>query len=149
MDQKKIFLRAVEPGDMDLLYRWANDTNVRQNSFQTAPIPYEDHEKWLKLHLNDDTCIFYILMVDDKPIGQIRLTTVGGFAEINYSIDTLWRGKGYGGEMIRLVVEEVKRNYPSIKILTAKVKPGNIPSAKCFENNNFVKAFEEFKLELG
>ena len=33
--------------DADVLWRWANDPETRQNSFNTSPILYEEHVAWL------------------------------------------------------------------------------------------------------
>ena len=41
-----IFLREALQLDVELLYKWANDPIVRQNSFQTEEIPHDTHREW-------------------------------------------------------------------------------------------------------
>ena len=88
-----VYLRDATQSDMDLLYAWANDPAVRKNSFKSNPIPYEDHIKWFKHIMEDDNVLQFIMMDDEKPVGQIRLNVDGDEAEIGYSIAAECRGK--------------------------------------------------------
>lgn len=132
-----VFLRKAENGDMDLLFKWANDPVVRSNSFNTDPIPYENHVKWFNKMMEDPSVLQFILMEDDIPVGQIRLNVEGNEAEIGYSIGSEFRGKGYGHEILKLVVDEVKERYTEIESLIAKVKPENVASNKLFESDGY------------
>lgn len=132
-----VFLREADKNDRDLLFKWANDPVVRSNSFNTAPIPYENHVKWFNKMMDDSTVLQFILMDDDTPVGQIRLNVDGEEAGIGYSIGSEFRGKGYGLLILKLVKEEVKQNYPEIRRLVAKVKPGNVASNKIFQIANY------------
>lgn len=133
----KVFLRKAEKDDMDLLFKWANDPVVRSNSFNIDPIPYEDHVKWFNKMMEDETVHQFILMDDDTPVGQIRLNIDGEDAEVGYSIDSEFRGKGYGHKILQLISEEVQRNCHEIHRLVAKVKHDNIPSNKLFQNEKY------------
>ncbi|MBE5907621.1 MAG: GNAT family N-acetyltransferase [Lachnospiraceae bacterium] len=132
-----VFLRKAEAEDIDLLFRWANDSVVRSNSFNSNPISYENHEKWFNKMMKDPTVLQFILMDDDNPVGQIRLSVDENDAEIGYSIGSEFRGKGYGHRILQLVTEEVKRNYPEIVNLIAKVKPENTASNTLFIKEKF------------
>ncbi len=132
-----VYLRKIREEDMDLIYRWANDPIVRNNSFHTEPIPYENHIVWFKKTLTDPMSLQFILMDENTPIGQIRLNIVDTTAEISYSISSDFRGKGYGHHIIRLMTDEVEKNYPKIDRIIAKVKPNNEASKKLFESENY------------
>lgn len=134
---KSVYLRKAEISDMKLLYTWANDPIVRQNSFNTATILLEDHMKWFNRIMNDDNVIQYILMSEDIPIGQIRLNIEGTTAEIGYSIGAEYRGCGYGHKILKLMINEIKDTRPEVKELVAKVKPGNIASKSLFEDEGY------------
>ena len=56
-----LYLKKVEPTDVDLLYQWANDSEVRKNAFHTEPILYENHVKWFANVLADASMYQYIL----------------------------------------------------------------------------------------
>lgn len=142
----KLFLRKVGWEDMDLLYQWVNEPEVRENAFHTETIPYEAHKKWFHHLMEDDNQILYILILDNNPIGQIRITICGDYAEIDYSITQEKRGLGYGKEMIKLLVDTVCTHHPAIIKLIAKVKPSNTVSAYCFEKNNFQETYRHYEL---
>lgn len=132
-----VFLRRAEKVDMDLLFKWANDPVVRSNSFNTEPIPYENHVKWFNKIMEDETVLQFILMDGDTPIGQIRLNIDGEDAEIGYSIGSEFRGKGYGHKILQLTANEVRTNHPEIRSLIAKVKPENKASNKLFVSEGY------------
>ena len=99
---QELFLREVTEADAKLLLDWRNEGSVRENSFHTEIIAYEDHVNWLGRKLEDDAEIMRILMCAGKPVGQIRLSRDESGVEISYSIDKDFRGCGYGKEIIRL-----------------------------------------------
>lgn len=149
MNHKTLYLRKAEPADMELLLEWANDKSVRKNAFHTAKISYEEHQRWFKKLLADETQVQYILTDGTSNIGQIRIGICDGCAEADYSIAVKYRGKGYGKEIIRLLTETVKRDFPEIKKITGKVKPENDVSIHCFADNGFCEIYRayEYKLE--
>lgn len=144
-----VFLRKAERKDIDLLYKWANDPVVRKNSFNSKTISYESHIKWFDRIICDPTILLYILMVDDTPVGQIRLDVEDGEAEISYSIDSEFRGKGYGRIILQLIAREVNMNHQNIITLVAKVKPDNIISKNLFESEGYKMIYACYTLKNG
>lgn len=132
-----VYLRKAIQEDIDLLYRWANDPVVRENSFNVEPIPYETHRNWFNRIMKDENTAQFIMMDEETPVGQIRLSIDEDTAEIGYSIDPGFRGRGYGRTIIQLINEKVKTEYPGIKKLVAKVKPANIASKDIFEKEGY------------
>lgn len=53
--------------DCDLLFEWANYPMVRQNSFSTKAITYDEHVNWFKNIMERKDCVQYIYMEGDKP----------------------------------------------------------------------------------
>ena len=143
-----VFLRRVKHDDLDLLYQWANDPLVRNNSFNTDPIPYKNHVEWFNKMMSDSSVLQFILMDDDTPVGQIRLNVDGEEGEIGYSIGSEFRGQGYGHMILQLVADEVRRSYPEIKCLIAKVKPENVASSTLFEFAGYDKSYICYTLEI-
>ena len=133
-------LRQVNPADVDLLYEWANDPEVRKNAFHTEPIPYENHVKWFSKMLEDPSVYQYILYWNELPIGQIRLNVEDGEALIGYSISAEYRGKGFGRKLLELVREQLAADKISSVIkLIGQVKYENQASARAFEKCGFTK----------
>ena len=141
-------LRKVNSSDIDLLFQWANDSQVRNNAFNTNIIPYDDHKEWFYNLLHDYDQIQYIFELNDKPIGQIRFVISNNEALIDYSISYGLRGNGYGRKMLEMAKDEVIKERPEIKKLIGQVKKGNDASSKCFTDCGYYESFTQFELDI-
>lgn len=126
-----LYLRKVVEEDAGLLLDWRNESSVRQNSFHSEIIEYEDHVNWLRKKLADEREKLFILMQDDMPVGQIRLSNDGHEVEISYSIDCRYRGKGYGKNIIHMA-EKVLRKEQYRGRIVGLVKKENEASRHVF-----------------
>ena len=144
----KLRLRDIETTDIDLLFRWANDPTVRQNAFNTEPIPYEDHRAWFVKMLADKDVQQYILCNDNTPLGQIRLNIEDNKAVIDYSIDKEWRGRGLGAKMVLMAEEVLKTKITDVIYCVAQVKYGNAASARVFEKCGYDADNQEKYIEF-
>lgn len=142
------YLRTATEQDMDLLFEWANEASVRANSFKSGRITYEEHMKWYQTLLSQNDAKQYIFMCDNEAIGQIRVTVKEETAEVGYSICNQKRHMGYGKEMIRLLAEQVRKDFPQVQRLVAKVKPENTASSKIFLNLGYVEKYRFYELEM-
>lgn len=131
------YLRAATKADMDLLFEWANDPQVRKNSFSTKKISYEEHKKWFEDLLKDKKRKQYIYVVDGKEIGQARVELDKDTAKISYSICAAKRGLGFGGLLLRMVCLQAKQDFPEILKFIGEVKPENEVSQKVFLGAGF------------
>lgn len=146
--QNKYYLREASMKDMDLIYRWANDSEVRKNSFSSDYIVYEDHQKWYTEMLKRNDIKQYIFVYNKNDIGQIRIRIEGNQGEIGYSIGRKYRGYGYAKLMIEEFVNRIARDVPQVEYLTAKVKPSNTASRKVFTSCGYDEAYEVFELKI-
>lgn len=144
----RTYLRNATEADMDLLFVWANDLVVRKNSFSTEAITYEEHKEWYRRLLTREDCAQYIYMCGGEAVGQARVTLSGETAEIGYSICAEKRGMGHGKELLRLLQAQVKKDFPDIKTLTARVKTGNLASQSAFLGVGYTKVYEAFELAV-
>lgn len=144
LEGKALRLRKAHPEDCELLWKWANDSEVRACSFSTKPIPWDTHVSWFSKQLKDSSCHFLIGINDkDKPIGQVRFDTWDNeHAAISISLDSNQRGLGYGTLLINLGVDELLRQTP-VKTIHAWIKPYNLASCKVFEKTQFKRLTEE------
>src|SRR5439155_24419262 len=92
--------REARMADADLLWRWANVRETRQNSFTSSPIPYEEHVSWLAQRLGSDTTRTWIFSDGDAPVGQVRIDISGAIAEIGITVAPERRGRGCGKAML-------------------------------------------------
>ena len=149
---QELFLREVTEADAKLLLDWRNERSVRENSFHSEIIAYEDHISWLIRKLGDPAEIMRIMMCGKMPVGQIRLSRDENGVEISYSIDKDFRGCGYGKEIIRLG-EALLKEQGYKGILKGLVKKGNEASRKVFLSLGYRESekedFLEYTKELG
>jgi RimJ/RimL family protein N-acetyltransferase len=131
-------LRVVEAKDVDVLFSWTNDPDVRKNSFNQEKITYEVHCNWFRKKIADPNVIMLIAEIDEIPAGQIRLEgTVNEEWGINFSIANEFRGKGIGTRVLKEAGEYISRTKgPSC--LIGKVKAQNIASQKAFYYSGFL-----------
>lgn len=137
-----ICLRKCDIGDCDLLYQWSNDKIVRQNAFNTSPIPYSDHVNWFGKSLESNTRFIFICMMDSIPVGMIRIDVDNTEATISYLVDQKHRGIGVGTHMLKLLQDIVANDYKNIEKLIGLVKKENTASCKAFEKVGY-DSFEE------
>ena len=145
---KNCYLRKATNEDIDTLYEWVNDPAVRQSAFNTQKIQYEEHVNWFNQMIQDPNKIQYIMMRDKTPIGQIRLTIEGECVDIDYSISKKYRGVGYGREIVRLAMDQVRLECPNVKKMIGRVKPTNDTSRRCFIRNGFQVKFQQLDFDL-
>ncbi len=135
----RIRLRKVREEDCELLWRWANDPEVRRVSFSSEPILWEEHKNWFRSKISDQNCIFYIaLEKNDIPIGQTRFDIKGDEANISISLDKIYRGKGYGNELIKISSERIF-NDSKVNLIHAYVKNSNKISAISFLKAGYIQ----------
>lgn len=137
---EQVVLRAATEKDMERLYVWANDKEVRKNSFQQEEIPLERHQQWFKNQLRNENCDIWICEVSGEPVGQVRMTYEGETAYIAYSIAGEHRGKGYSRAMLACAEEQVRKEKHNIRYFLAEVKLENIASQRVFEHLDYTGA---------
>ena len=142
------YLRRATESDMELLFEWANEQQVRENSFSTRKITYEEHQAWFRRLLNSEDCQQYIYMNGDEAIGQIRVTVYENTAEIGYSICKEKRQQGYGKAILRLICEQMRRDFPEVQKLSGKVKSNNMASRNAFLDTGFEEKYSVYEIAV-
>ncbi len=127
------YLRKANKSDLETTFRWANDEEVRKNSFHSEAISLEEHTRWFLRKIIEEAVDYFIYGTEETPIGQIRLDYTGTMGVISYSIDQAYRRQGHGERMLRLAEQEVKRIRKNITCLEAEVKQSNPGSMRRFQ----------------
>jgi UDP-2,4-diacetamido-2,4,6-trideoxy-beta-L-altropyranose hydrolase len=131
-------IRTATDADRRLLWDWANDPGVRAVSFQREPIPWADHVAWFETHSRDPNCFLYIVENNSQPVGQVRFEVSTTSAEVHISLVSAARGRGYGGEALRLGCADLRRLAGVTRII-AHVQRSNTASIRAFEKAGFVQ----------
>ena len=134
--------RKVNLNDARLIFNWANDPEVRNNSFNTNEIVWDEHVKWFHKKIQTDS-VWLILEKQNKPVGVIRFDKGDSSYILNYSIAKEFRGFGYGKKIVELGIENLVNQKKEINTIEAHVKLNNQASQKIFHSLGFEKFFLE------
>lgn len=130
-------LRRVIPEDLQLLFEWANDPEVRRHSFNPEPILLEDHTRWFQAKLDNPNAMLYLAEADGKPAAHIRFDLNQGIATISYLIGADFRGKGLGHTVLLKGIHQLLQDRPDVKSVVGLVEQQNTASVRSFEKAGF------------
>ena len=145
--QGPISLRPAIAADEALLLRWANDPQVRANSFSPKPIAPADHHHWFQAGLaNPNRLLLIAKATDGCPIGQIRFdrqpsSTEGGArqATVDLSLDRCARGHGLAFELVQLGLRAMEQRWGQTTDAVAEALSSNTASNACFARAGFTQ----------
>lgn len=147
-----LYLKLANNEDCNLLFQWVNDKDVRKNAFNTSNIMFKEHLMWFRNKMNSDNCYIFIFYNVQSPVGQIRIDIRNYKGVIDYSIDSIYRGHGYGTKILFLLENQILIQNIRVNKLVAQVKYSNTISQKSFEKNRYKKTqkknFIEYVKEL-
>lgn len=139
MNINECSIRRATIDDMLLYFEWANDPDVRQNSFNQNPITLEEHEQWFQKKVLSSTSYLYVLECGGKPAGQIRFDEIEPHTfEIDFTIAPDMRGYGIGIQLLKLGILELANVIDTQFIVRGIVKNTNIASVKSFLRAGFI-----------
>jgi UDP-2,4-diacetamido-2,4,6-trideoxy-beta-L-altropyranose hydrolase len=134
-------LRPARFSDLWLYHWWANDPDVRQQSFNSNLIPLTEHRSWFIERLNSTSTLLRVLEDGDGlPLGQIRFERFAqndSLAVIGFSLDRLARGRGLGLLLLELGLAELERYWGPGCEAYAEVRSENHASCRTFVRAGF------------
>ena len=133
-----IRFRTAQPEDAKILWEWTNDPATRQASFQSEPIPWEDHLKWLDSTLSNASRELLIVENDaHTPIAQVRFDQDNDdLFTISISLSPALRGLGLAPLIIQKAGIHLHSQHPSATI-EAWIKTENTASIRSFERAGY------------
>jgi spore coat polysaccharide biosynthesis predicted glycosyltransferase SpsG/GNAT superfamily N-acetyltransferase len=137
-DIEDIQFRKATREDSYQLWRLANDTKVRRNSFNPEPISYEQHLRWFEKKLESSSSIIYVLDVSGVLLAQVRYDGKDETAEIDYAVIPGFRRKGLGTRILEITSENACREL-GVSGVQGIVKKDNKASASSFLKAGFEK----------
>jgi RimJ/RimL family protein N-acetyltransferase len=130
--------RKANEADIQLFFDWANDSSVREQSYNSSVIDFENHKKWFESKLEDKSCLLFVFQNEDKlNVGQIRMQKENEKEFlIGISIASEHRGKGFAKEMLQMASDYFLDSNPNFQI-NAFIKETNLSSKHAFEKAGF------------
>ncbi|MDH3348774.1 MAG: UDP-2,4-diacetamido-2,4,6-trideoxy-beta-L-altropyranose hydrolase [Desulfobulbaceae bacterium] len=136
-DSHELRLRSACEQDIVLYYNWANDPQVRENAINTEAISWVTHQEWFTNKLHDENSHLFVLETAGLPVGQIRFDRQGDEVCIDYSLDVIVRGRGWGSNLVALGINRMQQIEPIG--FRAIVKVGNEASCSVFRRLGFAE----------
>ena len=131
----KFSLREARAEDIHLYFAWANDPEVRQQSFRAEAISWREHEAWFAQRLAEAVLL---IALDEAgvPLGQVRFERAEGRWILHYSVAPEFRGVGLGAKMLAAAIAALRGRHPGARLRGA-IKPGNTASLRVFSALGF------------
>ena len=139
MHADELKLRDVKDGDCRDLYDWRNHPIIRENSFNTSPFSFDEHQTWFKQKRQSSQTTIYIGCYKGHKVGVIRFEDEKDGIKVNVMLNPDYIGKGLGTRLIELGVEKLKQQNKTGKAIIAEIKEDNVASQKAFEKAGFKK----------
>lgn len=145
-NEYKVFLRALEPEDIDILYNWENDTSFWSISNTKAPFSKELLRKYIDscnqydIYSNRQLRLVISLKENAEPIGLIDLFDFepeNRKAGVGILIASeKWRCKNYAFEALDTFIEYAFSTL-NLRQLYAQIETDNHASISLFNKCNF------------
>ncbi len=133
-----ITYRFANINDLETYFNWLNDPQVREFSFSSEKISFEEHSLWFKDKILNQNYFFFIFQNNkNELIGQVRIQKSDqNQSTIGISVCSEHRGNGYGKKMLKLATLYFFNLNPNFEI-NAFIKKENNSSMKIFQSAGF------------
>ena len=141
-----IRLRAPEPEDLEVMFRFENATDVWEISNTTGPYSRFQLKQYIEQAQNDlfadrQLRMMIVRAEDDVVIGTIDITEFSPMharGEVGIAIRKEYQGNGYAKEALRLLCDYVF-SFLYLKQLIVHISVDNEASIRLFESCGFVR----------
>lgn len=143
-----IQLRALEPEDLEILFKWENNTNIWNVSNTLTPFSRFIIKQYLENYHKDIYELKELRLIIDLKHDNNKFTAIGlidlfdfdpfhNRAGVGIVINnTNERGKNYATNALKLLIE-YSFNYLKLNQLYCNIATSNAPSLKLFKNCGF------------
>ena len=143
LENEKIKLRAPEPEDLDVLYKWENDTELWSLGGTLAPYSRYDLKQYIlsEKDIYETKQLRFIIenIADKKAVGAIDLYDFDPHnqrAAVGIMVDRAYQGNGLATEALNLLCEYAF-SFLKLHQLFAYVPVKNESSKKLFDHCGF------------
>ena len=139
-----VTLRALEPTDLDILYRWENDTSLWVVSDTVAPYSREALWHYLQEYTGDiyaqhQLRLIIALTENGRPVGTVdflNFDPLNNRAELGLFIEKGMRGKGLGRQALDLITV-YSREHLGLRQLYVFIAMDNEVCIRLFEQYGY------------
>lgn len=140
----EVTMRPATPRDAELLRLWRAEPSVRRhqplNDLPVSQLRADvASQRIADLYRGRGEKFQWIVQVDGQPAGWITLVVSNwehGLAEVGYALSTLFQGRGFMTEALRLLLEDLFA-HSTIERVEARCAVENVGSQRVLEKNGF------------
>lgn len=147
MNGTKVKIRALEPEDVDVLYRWENDHRIWHLSNTITPLSRFTLEQYVLNAGQDLYATRQMRLMIDLVKAEDGVTTIGSIdlfefepahrrAGVGILVHEGFRGKGYASEALALLVDYAFETL-HMHQLFCNISADNLESIRLFESKGF------------
>jgi diamine N-acetyltransferase len=147
MDGLKVTLRALEPDDVEILYKWENNRSIWHLSNNITPLSRFTLEQYVMSAGQDIFATRQVRMMIDLINPENEIKTIGSIdmfefepahqrAGVGILILEGFRGKGYASEALELLISYAFETL-QLHQLFANISTDNLESIRLFESKDF------------
>lgn len=133
----EIDIRAANENDSQKLFEWRNHPTIRAVSRNSAPIAWENHQRWFSAVLAGKDRNLLIGTIENKSVGVVRFDKDGDVAEVSIYLIPESGFKGQGRNLLLSAERWLKANRPDITSVRAAVLAENAISKNLFLGANY------------
>lgn len=144
LEDDLIKLRAIEPTDLDTLYRWENDTSLWAVGSSIAPFSRKQLWDYINNYTDDIFSVRQLRLMIERRDDGVLLGTIDMYdfdpfnmrAAVGILIDSSYSRQGYGERAMRLLMQYAE--YLGMHQLWAVVPATNTASMALFKKCGYV-----------
>lgn len=115
----------LTPEEILLVWNARNSPIIRNMMYNQEYIPFEKHKEWIFSLSNNNSCLYFLVYADDKPIGVVDFTHItNDSCEWGFYLTEAYLGSGYGVLLEYYIIQYAFSNL-SIKTLYCAVLDKN------------------------
>ena len=132
-------IRPAATHDSDSLLSWRNDPTDFQWYLESSSVRVEEHRAWLAERLSRDQPSLWILDVDGRAAGTVRMDVDSPTSALaSIVVDPELRGRGYGRRLLAFLDAQARNR--GIRELRAVIHPENAASHALFAAAGYVRS---------
>lgn len=145
---ENIYLRAVEPEDLDYLYKWENDTNLWIHGNTLAPYSrntlrqYIEEAQQYDIFQSNQLRLVICQQDSDTIVGAVDIYDVDVHSKragIGVLVDEEFRKQGFAQQALKLI-QNYAFDFLNLHQLYAHISVNNSISIDLFEKSGYLKA---------
>jgi UDP-2,4-diacetamido-2,4,6-trideoxy-beta-L-altropyranose hydrolase len=138
-------LRQATERDTTLLFEGRNAAHVRQWAFSRELIDWDSHVAWLENSLANPQRLILIGDTPRGPVGMVRYDREGDSVEVSIYLFEGHAGVGWGQVLLASGERFLRRHWPDIRLIQARVLAGNAVSVSLFQKAGYAQAERHFQ----